>query len=755
MDLVIFRMRKNKKINKPEGFYVKALSKKNGILLLVIILIFLLLTGRLGYIQFVKGAEYKKAAYMNQTINKIISPKRGIIYDSTGKVLATSADVDTITINPGSITYKNGEDVEPEKLANAFVDIFGLDYQTVLDKINSSSSVETIIRKVEQDKVSLLETWLDENNITSGINIDDDVKRYYPHGTLASQLIGFCGDDNTGLEGLENEWDDVLTGTPGKIITSSNVIREEIPDENQTYIAPENGNNLVLSIDVRVQSILEKYLEQAVIENECTRGGTAIAMNPSTGDILGMANYPYYNLNTPFEPGTEDLKAIWDTLSSSEQTEQIQYLWRNRAVTDGYEPGSTFKLITSSIALEENLVEPDTEKDFICTGSETVYDYEIECWRAYDPHGEQSLRKALMNSCNPAFIQLANRIGPKLFFKYFDAYGLLDRTDVALPGETSGYFFEGGEEGIGAVELATMSFGQRFLISPLQMLTAVCAIANDGVLMQPRIVKQIINADNGSVTNIEPKEVRQVISQETAETMQDLMKSVTQDGTGRNAKVAGYSIGGKTGTSEPSPGREEDGYTSSYVAIAPTSNAQIALLVILYDAQGENGHQGGTIVGPVVAQILSELLPYLGIASTEEAEEENTNSFILTDLTNKTVAEAKRILEGQNLDAKITIEGNENESVVINQVPKPGVSLEEGGIVYLYTAENTVSLSTTVPDLKGMSLSQAKNALKAQNLNINYTGSGVVISQDEVAGSQIESGSIINVILQEEGVDTY
>lgn len=749
-------MRKNKKINKPEKIYIKKISKKAGFIRAFILLLLLALVIRIGYIQFVKGAEYKEAAYNIQTINKIISPKRGTIYDATGKALAISADVDTITINPKSLKYKDGTKVDSEFLTNKFVTLFGLDHDTVYKKVTSDSSVETIVKKIEEDKVNDLKNWITDNKIVAGINIDPDTKRYYPYNNLASQLIGVCGDENRGLAGLEYQWNSVLLGTPGRIVTSSNVMRQEIPDQKQTYIAAENGSNLVLTVDANIQSIAEKYLKQAVEENNCSRGGNVVIMNPNNGDILAMATYPDFNLNAPFEPNTDELKNIWDTLSSDEKSDKIYSMWSNRAISDGYEPGSTFKIVTTSIALEENLVSTDTPKDFLCSGYEMVDGEKIECWRSYNPHGYQSLRQALMNSCNPAFMQLGKRIGAKLFYKYLNAFGFLGTTGVQLPGEASGIFHD--ESTIKPIELATMSFGQRFTISPLQMATAACAIANDGVLVQPRIVKQVINSDTGAITNIDPIEKRQVISTETSEKMRNLMESVTVEGTGGYAKVNGYSIGGKTGTSEPAPGKEEDGYTASYVAISPTLNTQVVILVTLYDPSGAKGHQGGQVAGPVVSQILSEVLPYMGIASSTDGSSSSitsSNAKTLVDLRNKTVTEAKNILKNLKFDVNVNVSGNENEVIVKDQMPKPGYSLEEGAMIFLYTAENNAGVDTTVPNLKGMSLAQAKNSLKSKNLNITYEGTGKVISQSISTDQSVPLGTIVHVTLQPELQDTH
>lgn len=541
-----------------ELIYAKYRTKRLSVLILVIFLIFILLIIRLSWIQFIQGSSLKEQAYKQQTANLTITPKRGTIYDSTGKVLAISAEVDTVSINPGKVKYSNGDLVSSEKLATIFSTVFELDYDTVLEKVNSSSSVVTIVQKVEKDKIDLLKSTLEENKITAGVNIDSDTKRYYPYDNLASNLIGFYGTDK-GLEGIEARWDTVLTGTAGKKIVSTDSARQEIPNAEQTYIAAENGSNLTLTIDVNIQTIAEKYLKQAVTENNCLRGGNVVIMQPSTGDILAMASYPDYNLNEPFEVDTSH--------------------WRNTAISNTYEPGSTFKLINAAIGLEENIVDTDV-KCFNCAGYETFDGTRINCWRYYSPHGSQTLREALQNSCNPSFMQLCNKLGVNTLYKYYSAFGLLDPTDIALTGEADSIFHTITD--VRATELATMSFGQRFKITPLQLITAVSAIANDGVLMQPRIVKEIENTDTSAITTIEPAAIRQVISKETSLKMLDMMESVVTDGTGQYGAVRGYTIGGKTGTSEPSPSAPDEGRTASYIAVAPTVNPEIVILVALY-----------------------------------------------------------------------------------------------------------------------------------------------------------------------------
>lgn len=722
--------------------------KKLRTIFIVIILIFALLIGRIAYLQFFEGSYLKNLAYQQQTINQIISPKRGSIYDSTGKTLATSASVDTITINPSKIKDSSNDDSKTaelkEKLAKAFSDIFELDYNETLEKLNSSSQVETIAKKVEQSKVEQLKTWMSENKVSVGINIDEDTKRYYPYNTVLSQVLGSCGSDDQGLSGIENEWQSVLSGTPGKIVSSKSASQEEIPNAEETYIAAENGSSLTLTIDYNVQTIVEEYLKQAVENNSCENGGSCIVMNPQNGDILAMATYPNYDLNNPFTPN-ETVAKTYSSLSSDEKANAIYKMWSNKSVSELYEPGSVFKTVTASIGLEENITDTDVAGDFTCTGYENVSGVNIACWRYYNPHGSQSLRKALENSCNPAFMQLAARIGTTTLYKYYKAFGLFDKTGIDLPGEASSMFTD--EQKVGPVERATMSFGQRFSITPLQMITAVSAIANDGILMKPRIVKQITNTDTGAITNIEPTEVRQVISKETSAKVKSMMESVVTEGTGGRGAVSGYSIGGKTGTSEPVAGKEEtEGYVASYVAISPVEDTKVVLLLTLYKPD-KNNHQGGQVAGPVVSQMLTKILPYLGIPSNTANNTDDDNLITVPDIRNKTIAEAEKVLKAAGFTTKITTSNDKNSTTVIDQIPKPGVSLTKNSIIMLY--DQSVRTSTTVPDLSGKSAYQATSELKNLNLNISIEGSGTVVSQDPAKGTKVDEGTVINVTLKE------
>lgn len=585
-------------------------KKKMKNALFIVFLVLILLIGRIGYIQFIQGGSLQVLAYEQQVQRRAVNSKRGTIYDATGKyILAVSSTAYTITANPTNISEKN-----KEIIARKIADMFSLDYEKTLKKLKKRSSIEIIVKKIDETQADEFRKWLQENKIETGINIDEDNKRYYPYANLASQVIGFCGGDNQGLDGVEAKYDEILKGTAGSISRATDAAGEEIGTEGENYTSAIDGNSIILSIDMTIQSIAEKYLEQACIDNNCTDGGNIVIMNPQNGDILAMATYPSYNLNEPYTINNEELKSNWDNMDQSEKSRNLQGMWRNKAISDTYEPGSVFKLVTASTALEEGLTDTDRSGEFCCTGSITVAGARIKCWRYYRPHGSESLREGLMNSCNPVFIGLGQKIGVEKYFEYLNKFGLLSKTGVMLPGEANSIFVK--QEKCGPVELATISFGQRFEITPLQLITAVSAISNGGTLITPRIVTATIDSQTEERKELEVKKKHTVISKETSEKVLSMMESVVSEGTGKNAKVEGFRIGGKTGTSED--GVNTGKYVTSFCGVAPIDNPQAVVLVTLYNPTGEGGHQGGGVAAPVGGQIFSEILPYLEVTQGNE-----------------------------------------------------------------------------------------------------------------------------------------
>ena len=605
----------------------KISSKKIGSILIVALLFMIALLLRVAYLQFIDGSRLQTLATSQQTLTETISAKRGTIYDSNGKALAISYDTDKVYITPSQIKDDNNKSIVAQNLSS----ILGIDYNELLTQIQSSSDKFIVASDVEQDKIDQINNWKKELKFATGISFEETTSRTYPYKTLASTIVGFVGSDGQGLSGIESSWDSFLSGTAGKSVSLKDASQSEIANSNQTYIAAENGYDVSLTIDSNIQSIVEKYLAQAVEEYKCESGIT-IAMDPSTGKILSMADYPSYDCNNQNTPNSH-LAKNWDSLSSEDKSKSLYRMWTPKAVTDTYEPGSVFKIVTSAIALEENVVDTETV-NFNCNGAYYVQGESrpIKCHKYPNSHGAESLRQALENSCNPAFVELGLKIGKERSYKYYEALGFFGKTGISLLGEpkNGGIFYD--IDKIKPHELGTMSFGQRFTITPLQMITAASAIANDGVLLQPQIVDHITNTDTGEVTNFNTKEVRQVFSKETSDKVTSMMESVVEVGTGKKVKydnsvkesMSGYSIGGKTGTSEPING-SSDGYVASFLAISPVENTQIVLLVILKSPGEGVNHNGGQIAAPTAGKMLSEILPYMGINNGNKDTGNNTN----------------------------------------------------------------------------------------------------------------------------------
>ena len=656
---------------------MKNISRKRRMLIMlsVAIILLLLLIIRVSWIQFVNGEELQTLAYEQQTLDRKINPKRGTIYDSNMTEIAISSTVYTVTVNPTNIKNES-----KEKIATKMCELFELDYETVLKKINKRSSIETITRKKEKEKVDQLSIWLMENNIKEGINIDEDTKRYYPYNNFASHIIGFCGSDNQGLGGIEAKYDDILDGEKGRITRIKDAAGGEIEGTVEKYTEATDGDGIVMTIDMGVQSIVEKYLEEACIDNKCTDGGNVVVMEPETGNILAMATYPNYNLNEPFEIVNEELKSKWDRLSDKERNESLNAMWRNKAIADTYEPGSTFKLVTTSAALEEGITTTDKSGEFGCSGSITIAGTRIKCWRYYRPHGSQSLRQALMNSCNPVFIGLGQKLGVDTYYGYLDKFGFLGKTGIDLPGEAKGIFLDKSK--VGPVELATISFGQRFEVTPIQMITMVSTIANNGKRMKPRLVKQTINYQTGEITDLEPESTGIAISEKTAKEVLSMMESVVAEGTGKNSKVVGFRVGGKTGTSED--GVNTNKYVTSFIGVAPISNPKVTILVTLYNPTGEGGHQGGAVAAPVAGQILGEVLPYLELKEDNEETKVNTEIVTVPDIKYKTLKEAKEIFKDAGLKIKYDTNAenlNKEEKIVVSQNPSAGININKDSTI--------------------------------------------------------------------------
>ena len=666
------RKKSNFKLVKRTGTVTRKKRLKNMIFVTQIVMIGLVF--RIGWIQIKMGSKLQHMAFVQQTLERDFNPKRGTIYDATGKnILAVSASTESITVNPVNIKKE-----DKEKVARKLSELFDIDYETALKRVSKRSSIENIAKKVEKSKADELRLWLIENNITTGINIDVDTKRYYPYNSLAAQIIGFCGSDNQGLMGIESKYENQLKGEPGSIVKLTDAKGGNLDKQGETYIDAIDGNDLILTIDATVQGIVEKYLEEACIDNVCTDGGNIVIMNPNNGDILAMAGYPTYNLNDPYVPMNEGILANWGNLSSEEKNAERQKVWRNKAISDAYEPGSTFKLITASSALEEGITDTDNKGEFNCSGSITIAGVTIKCWRYYRPHGPESLRDALMNSCNPVFIGLGQKLGVHTYYSYLNKFGYLNKTGIDLPGEGGSIFL--AEEKVGPVELGTIAFGQRFEVTPIQMVTAVSSIANGGEYVKPRVVKSIVDSRTGKVTNVDINKTHRVVSKETSDKVLSMMQTVVAEGTGKNAQVKGYSIGGKTGTSED--GVNTGKYVTSFIGVAPISNPQLVILITLYNPTGEGGHQGGGVAAPIASQVLGEVLPYLEITKDNELETDQINKVKVPNIVGLSVDDANKILKEQNLCIELT-DGLENveNAIIKEQIPVNDIEVFEGSKV--------------------------------------------------------------------------
>jgi len=693
---------------------------------------------RTGWIQIHDAEKLQKEAIEQQTRDRIINSKRGTIYDRNGKPLAISASVETVSVTPNEIKKAGNA----EEVAAKLSEILGLKYEDVYKKITKNSYYEIIKRKIEKKEADEIRKL----NF-KGVKLDEDTKRYYPYGDFASHVIGFTGTDNQGLNGIEILYDKYLKGLPGRIVSAKDAIGTDMPYKYERYENPQDGANLILTLDEVIQHFVEKHLETAVIENKIGNGAAAIVMDPKTGDILAMAVEPDFDLNNPFEIQDPAVRQELESLNGDEYKEkynlELQKMWRNKAVVDTYEPGSTFKIITSAIALEENVVRLDDI--FTCTGVKRVSVHNIRCWKA-GGHGTLTFVQGVQNSCNPVFMEVGARIGADPFFRYVKAFGFRDKTGIDLPGEAVGAFHQ--LKDFKEVQIATTSFGQSFTVTPLQMITAVCAVANDGVLMKPRVVKQMTDQEGNIIKSFEPEIVRQVISKETSSTLRSILESVVSEGTGGNAYIKGYRVAGKTGTSEKLP-RGSGKNIASFVGFAPADDPRVACLVMLDEPNGDQ-YFGGVIAAPVVGKILDDTLRYLGVEPVYTDEELMTMDVVVPEVRNLELKQAQEAIKSANLNYKVVGTGN----TITDQTPKPGAKITEKSTVILYTQGETPAENVIVPDVSNKSVLEANQILTNAGLNMRIAGGGsmdaksgstAVVKQEPAAGTAVSPGTVVTV----------
>lgn len=716
------------------------------ILIMAVVIIFLMTTtvARVFYLTIVRGEELSEKAETQQLKDTEITAMRGTIYDSNGNVLAQSASVWNVFIDPLNI-----KDKQRDLIVDEFANLFGYDADEkneFYERTTHQNHYELVEKKVENNIKEKLSKFVSENKLGGCIGTEQTTKRYYPYGTLASSVIGFTGSDDQGLSGIESYYDEQLTGTNGRIITAKDAKSNNIANDYETSIAATDGDSIVLTINQTIQYYLEKGLRETMNEYQA-KGAYGVVMNCNTGAVLAMSSLPDYDCNEPYKlTYSKDKKAIKKlsdkTAKQEAESAAVQNQWRNFTVSDTYVPGSVFKTFVASAALEENVVNLNTT--YNCTGSIQVDKYKMKCH--YHPgHGTQTLTQGLENSCNPFFITIGQKLGVHNYFKYFDAFGFTQKTNIDLPGEASPQYYK--EDQYGIVELSSASFGQTNSLTPIQVCTGLCAIANGGKLLQPYLVSSIVDANGKTVKKTETKEIRQVISADTSEKVRKMMKSVVDNGTGKNGYVAGYSVGGKTGTSTKlgeSKNGEGDKYIVSFGAIAPSDDPEIAMLIIVDEPNQDLG--GGALCAPIAAQVTQEAMNVLGIEPKYNDSEMKDLSKQTPNVVGNSLDEAKKTLEENNLNYVVV----GDDSTVTRQCPSGADTIPNGGTVYLYT-DDAEKQTVIVPDFTGLTVNEAKDLASSSNLNIQIAGnsmsSGTVVAyrQSEEKQAKVEKGTVVTV----------
>lgn len=693
---------------------------------------------RLFYLQILNNDEYQKLAIEQQLRDTTITAQRGTIYDANMKVLAKSATIWTVHLAPKEIKKE-----QIEVLAENLSKILDVDKNSIIEKSKKHNFYQVVKRKVEKDKIDQIREFITKNDI-SGIHITEDSKRYYPYGDFAASILGFTGVDGQGLAGIEAYYDKYLKGVDGRIVTATNAIGTEMPFEYEKLYEPQQGNDVVLTIDETIQHYLEKYLSYAVKEHSVTNKGAGIVMNVNTGEILAMATKPDFDPNNPFEIYDPIKKAEVDALPDDKKKEarakEQQQQWRNKVVSDLYEPGSVFKVVTAAAGLEENVITLQTP--FNCVGSLKVAGIVIRCNKT-EGHGHETFSDGFRNSCNPVFMEVAAGLGSDKFFQYLQSFGLTEKTEIDLPGEEQSVFYT--PDKTGPVELASQSFGQSNKFTPIQISTAVATAINGGNLIQPHVVKKVIDRAGNVIFNNTPSEKRQVISKETSNQIIEVMERVVKESPGsKNAKVLGYRVIGKSGTSQKLDGDEND-RIASFVAAAPAENPQILCLIIL-DEPHSYSQYGSVLSAPVAGNVLADTLPYLGILPNYTEEELTNKGISVPNLVGRSINSAT--MDARKKGLKVRKIGDSD--VIVSQFPPAGHKVPLNSTVIVYTEQDNNKELVEVPNVTGMTILQATDTLKNKGLNIRVEGNikdneGYAEYQSIVVGEKIPIGSVVTV----------
>lgn len=656
-------------------------SKKNLIIILLLVFVCMLaLCLRLGWLQIVRGDELSDKAVEQQTRDTPIEAERGVIYDTNGNKLAISVTCYTIWVRPTDVTSaetKEANQANVEQVTDTLSKTLGMEYEEVKALVTKEQSIVRIKKGVDKDTADKI-----RKADLPGVEIAEDTKRSYPLGAFAAHTLGTVTDDNTGLSGLELQYNTYLSGVAGRWINYTDTGGNRLSYGEEKYYQAEDGYSLVTTIDQVIQHYTEKAIAQ-VHEATSAKRVMAIVMDPKTGDILAMAQTPEFDLNDPKTPLDEAEQKALEAMPDAEKVNYWNQMWRNSLISDVYEPGSTFKLITTSIALEEGITNMDAT--YHCSGAVKVAGETIHCWRSDNPHGTQNLKQAVGNSCNPVFVRLATEVGIDTFYDHLDTFGITGTTGVDFPGETTAILQS--REAAGPVGLATIGFGQGIAVTPIQLITAISSFGNDGKLMKPRLVTELQDANGKTVEEFDTEVVRQVVSQETADEICEIMEFVVAEGGGGTAAVEGYRVGGKTGTAnkvnESGTGYSDDTY-SSCIAMAPMDDPQVTVLVIVDSPQGV--HFGSVTAAPGVQKIMSDTLRYLNISPDAQSQEAAAaEKVIVPDVVGQNVSEALGILGGASLSYDLNKEAAAKEDfIVIRQYPAAGTKVKKGSKIYLY-----------------------------------------------------------------------
>ena len=729
------------------------------VMLAVIILFSGVSTVRLVNIMVVNGEKYQNEASEQQLYDSLVTAPRGEIYDRNMQVLARSTTAWTVYITPNGI-HKIDDEADKEyvrkTIAENLAEILELEYDKVYEQTGKRSYYVIVKKKIEKSVADKVREFLSDEKyedleLVKYVGLDETTKRFYPNDSLASVVLGFVGSDDQGLSGLESYYYNELTGIAGRVVAAKSAAGTDMPLTYERVESAKKGNSLVLTIDSYIQYTAEKYLEAAIAENQIAERGAAIVMNVKTGAVLAMAVKGDFNPNDPFTLSSADQAQVAEITDEDEkekkENELLNRQWRNKAVSDTYEPGSVFKIVTASIALEENLI--NESSTFYCSGSTTVAGQHYNCHKLQG-HGNQTLAQSVSNSCNPAFISIGQLIGVSTFSKYFKAFGLTEKTGIDLPGEANSTYH--AEDKMGPVELSSTSFGQTFNLTPMQLISAAAACVNGGYLVKPHLLEKMLDEDGKVVKTTDTGYKRQVISEKTSKTMRTLMEFVAENGA-KNALASGYRVGAKTGTSQKMSKILSTGdtylYVGSCVSVAPIDDPEVAVLVILDEPKGDK-YYGGVISAPVNGKIMTDILPYLGYEPTYSEEELKNLATSVPEVVGDTVDNAKVKLSSVKL--RYQIKGNGEK--IVKQLPEAGNRILSGGVVILYT-EDTGDQTVTVPNLVGLTANEVNTAAAQSGINIEFSGnttsSGLKsYNQSVAAGTTVSAGTIVTVYFRDE-----